>query len=397
VPGYMVWTALVYAIVGTWVTSRIGRPLVQLNFEQQRYEADFRFGLVRFRENAESVALYHGENAELRGFQARFGAVVRNFWEIMRRQKRLTWFTAGYAQAAVIFPIVVAAPRYFRGAIHLGGLIQTATAFGQVQDSLSFIVSSYTDIATWRSVIERLVGFERSLAQVRSEPAGGGIAHLEDDGARLALEGLDLELPDGQPLIGGVNLSLARGDTVLIGGRSGTGKSTLIRAIAGIWPFGRGAVRLPRRARILVLPQKPYLPIGALRDVVSYPGEANDATLREALEAVELPELVGRLDEADHWALRLSPGEQQRIAFARALLQKPDWLFLDEATSALDEATEARLYGLLRERLPDTALFSVGHRGTLRRFHARELAVRSEGKAPAHIVDVTTGGARQVG
>jgi len=288
----MVWTALLYAIVGTWITSRIGRPLVQLNFEQQRYEADFRFGLVRFRENAESVALYHGETAELRGFQARFGAVVRNFWEIMRRQKRLTWFTAGYAQAAVIFPIVVAAPRYFRGAIHLGGLIQTATAFGQVQDSLGFIVSSYTDIATWRSVVERLVGFERGLAQARSEPAGGGIAHLEDDAARLDLEGLELELPDGQQLIGGVNLSLARGDTVLLGGRSGTGKSTLIRAVAGIWPFGRGVVRLPLGARILVLPQKPYLPIGTLRDVVRYPGEADDATLREALAAVELPELA---------------------------------------------------------------------------------------------------------
>ena len=397
VPGYMVWTALLYAIVGTWITSRIGRPLVQLNFEQQRYEADFRFGLVRFRENAESVALYRGETAELRSFQARFGAVVRNFWEIMRRQKRLTWFTAGYAQAAVIFPIIVAAPRYFRGAIHLGGLIQTATAFGQVQDSLSFIVSSYTDIATWRAVVERLVGFERGLAQVRGEPAGGGIAHLEGAAARLDLEGLDLELPDGQQLIGGVNLSLARGDTVLLGGRSGTGKSTLIRAIAGIWPFGRGAVRLPLGARILVLPQKPYLPIGTLRDVVSYPGEADDATLREALAAVELPELAGRLDEADHWALRLSPGEQQRIAFARALVQKPDWLFLDEATSALDEATEARLYRLLRERLPDVALFSVGHRGTLRAFHARELAVRSEGKGPARIVDVTAGGAQQVG
>src|SRR5437016_11755215 len=271
VPAYLVWAALLYAVVGTWLTDRIGRPLVRLNFEQQRYEADFRFGLVRFRENTESVALYRGERAELRGFQARFGAVVRNFWEIMRRQKRLTWFTAGYAQAAVIFPIVVAAPRYFRGAIHLGGLIQTATAFGQVQDSLSFIVSSYTDIATWRSVVERLVGFEPGLAQVRSEPAGGGIAHLEDDAARLDLEGLELELPDGQQLIGGVNLSLARGDTILLGGRSGTGKSTLIRAVAGIWPFGRGAVRLPRGARILVLPQKPYLPIGTLRDVVGFP------------------------------------------------------------------------------------------------------------------------------
>jgi vitamin B12/bleomycin/antimicrobial peptide transport system ATP-binding/permease protein len=397
VPGYMVWTALVYAILGTWVASRIGRPLVQLNFEQQRYEADFRFGLVRFRENAESVALYRGETAELRGFQARFTAVVRNFWQIMRRQKRLTWFTAGYAQAATIFPIIVAAPRYFSGAIHLGGLIQTATAFGQVQDSLSFIVSSYAEIASWRSVVERLVGFERGLEQVRGEAARAGIAYLEGDAAHLALEGLELDLPGGQPLIAGVNLSLARGDTALLRGPSGTGKSTLIRAIAGIWPFGRGTVRLPSGARILVLPQKPYLPIGTLRDVVSYPGRADDDALREALEAVELPELARRLDEADHWALRLSPGEQQRIAFARALVQKPDWLFLDEATSALDEASEERLYRLVRERLPDVALFSVGHRETLRPFHARELVVRSERSGPARIVDLTGGGAQQAG
>jgi len=393
----MVWTALAYAVVGTWITSRIGRPLVQLNFEQQRYEADFRFGLVRFRENAESVALYHGESAELRGFQARFGAVVRNFREIMRRQKRLTWFTAGYAQAAVIFPIVVAAPRYFRGAIHLGGLIQTATAFGQVQDALSFIVSSYTDIATWRSVVERLAGFERGLEQARGQPAGGGIARLEADGASLGLEGLELDLPDGRQLISGVDLSLARGETALLRGPSGTGKSTLIRAVAGIWPFGRGTVRLPRGARILVLPQKPYLPIGTLREAVSYPGEADDATLREALEAVELPELARRLDEADHWALRLSVGEQQRIAFARALVQKPRWLFLDEATSALDERAEAHLYRLVRERLPDAAVFSVGHRGTLRPFHARELVVQSDGNAPARLVDLIDGAAQQVG
>jgi putative ATP-binding cassette transporter len=391
-PGYMVWTALVYAIIGTWLTSRIGRPLVRLNFDQQRYEADFRFGLVRFRENAEGVALYHGEADELRGFRERFGAVVRNFWDIMRRQKRLTWFTAGYAQAAVIFPFIVAAPRYFRGAIHLGGLMQTATAFGQVQDSLSFIVSSYTDIAAWRSVVERLLGFERALEHVRSEAAtGGGIAFADGDATRLALEDVEIDLPGGQRLIAGVNLGLARGDSALLAGPSGVGKSTLIRAIAGIWPFGRGEIRVPRGARVLVLPQKPYLPIGSLRDVVSYPRPAigvDDAVLREALEAVGLPGLAGRLDEDGHWALQLSPGEQQRIAFARVLVQKPDWLFLDEATSAVDEATEARLYHLVRERLPGTALFSVGHRGTLRPLHGRELIVRPGENGPASIVEV---------
>jgi putative ATP-binding cassette transporter len=400
-PGFMVWTALVYAIIGTWLTSRIGRRLIRLNFDQQRYEADFRFGLVRFRENAEGVALYHGEADELRGFRERFGAVVRNFWDIMRRQKRLTWFTAGYAQAAIVFPIIVAAPRYFRGAIHLGGLIQTATAFGQVQDSLSFIISSYTDIAAWRSVVERLLGFERALEHVRSKAANdSGFAYADGDAARLALDDVELDLPGGQRLIAGVNLTLARGGTALLGGPSGAGKSTLIRAIAGIWPFGRGEIRVPRGARLLVLPQKPYLPIGKLRDVVSYPrpaGGVDDATLREALEAVGLPGLAGRLDKDGHWALQLSPGEQQRIAFARALVQKPEWLFLDEATSALDEATEARLYRLVRERLPGTALFSVGHRGTLRPFHAREFVVRPDGSGPGSIVEVTAGVSQRIG
>jgi putative ATP-binding cassette transporter len=393
IPGYMVWVALAYAIVGTWLTHWIGRPLVRLNFDQQRYEADFRFGLVRFRENAEGVALYHGESDELRGFRERFGAVVRNWWDIMRRQKRLTWLTAGYSQAAIVFPFIVAAPHYFRGQILLGGLVQTATAFGQVQDSLSFIVSSYTDIAAWRSVVERLLGFERALDRVRDQAAnGGGIARTDGDDTRLALEGVDLDLPDGQPLVAGVNLSLGPGDTALLGGPSGAGKSTLLRAIAGIWPFGRGEIHMPREARVLFLPQKPYLPIGSLRDVVSYPtppSGVDDKTLREALEAVGLPERAGRLDEAGHWALQLSPGEQQRIAFARALVQKPGWLFLDEATSAVDEASEARLYRLVRERLPATAVFSVGHRGTLGAFHARHLAVRPNGSGPASIVDVT--------
>src|SRR5712664_2199736 len=312
VPGYMVWAALVYAIIGTWLTNRIGIPLVRLNFDQQRYEADFRFGLVRFRENAEGVALYHGAADELRGFRERFGAVVRNWWGIIRWQKRLTWFTAGYAQAAIIFPFIVAAPHYFRGQILLGGLVQTATAFGQVQDSLSFIVSSYTDIAAWRSVVDRLVGFERALDHVRSKTAAGaGIARTDGDAKRLTLEGVELDLPDGQPLVAGVNLSLGRGDTALLAGPSGVGKSTLLRAIAGIWPFGRGEIRVPHGARALFLPQKPYLPIGTLREVVSYPmpaDGADDATLRETLEAVGLPERAGRLDEAGHWALQLSPG-----------------------------------------------------------------------------------------
>jgi vitamin B12/bleomycin/antimicrobial peptide transport system ATP-binding/permease protein len=391
-PGYMLWVVLLYAILGTWLTDFIGRPLVRLNFDRQRYEADFRFGLVRFRENTEGVALYRGEADELRGFRQRFEDVVRNWWQIMRRQKRLNCFTNGYAQMSYIFPFMVATPRYFRGEIPFGALTQTVGAFGQVQDSLSFIVSSYKSIAEWLAVVERLSGFELALDRVRTEAARGGVRHVLGAPTSLTVNGLDLDLPDGHPLITDVNLSVGRGDTVLLGGPSGSGKSTLLRAIAGIWPFGRGEIRQPRLGRILFLPQKPYLPIGTLREVVSYPmppSGVDDATLRETLNAVELPELAGRLDEAANWGLQLSPGEQQRIAFARALVQKPDWLFVDEATSAVDEATEARLYRLLHERLAGTAVFSVGHRGTLRRFHARELAVQPNGDGLSSIVEVT--------
>ena len=391
IPGYMVWAALLYAIVGTWLTDRIGRPLVRMNFDRQRYEADFRFGLVRFRENTEGVALYHGEADELRTFKTRFGSVVRNWWDIMRQQKRLTWFTAGYGQAAIIFPFVVAAPRYFRGEIPLGGLVQTASAFGQVQDSLSFIVSSYTDIAEWRSVVQRLVGFEAALDRVRAQAgARHGIRRADGEAPALAVDNVDLALPGGGSLISGVNLALGRGESVILSGPSGAGKSTLIRAIAGIWPFGRGEIRVPRGS-VLFLPQKPYLPIGTLREIISYPTPTaglDDQVLREALEAVGLPELAGRLDEAGPWALQLSPGEQQRIAFARALVQKPDWLFLDEATSAMDEASEARLYQLVRDRLSGTAVLSVGHRSTLRAFHGRQLVVKPNRSAPASIEEV---------
>jgi vitamin B12/bleomycin/antimicrobial peptide transport system ATP-binding/permease protein len=392
-PGYMLWVALLYAVGGTWMTHWIGRPLVRLNFDKQRCEADFRFGLVRFRENTEGVALYRGEEDEFRGFRERFGALVINWWQIMRRQKRLTYFTSGYGQAGWIFPSVVAAPRYFRGELTLGGLMQTISAFSQVQESLSFFVQSYKQISEWYSVVERLSGFELALEHVRVQAANGeGVRRSNGDDTRLTVKGVDLQLPDGQPLIANVNLSLFRGDTVLLGGSSGSGKSTLLRAIAGIWPFGSGEIVGPADTRLLFLPQKPYLPIGTLREVVSYSmraGGVDDASLREALVAVGLSNLAGRLDEAAHWALQLSPGEQQRIAFARALVQQPEWLFLDEATSAVDEASEVRLYGLLRERLAETTLFSIGHRATLRPFHARRLLVQRNGSGPGAIVEVT--------
>ncbi len=389
-PGYMVWVAVLYAMVGTWVTDWLGRPLVRLNYDRQRYEADFRFSLVRFRENTEGVALYRGEADEFRGFRARFEAVVRNWWGIMVRQKRMTYFTSGYGLGAWIVPSIVAAPRYFRGELGLGGLMQTAQAFQQVQDALSFFVQSYKEIAAWCAVVERLAGFERHLEAVHRQ-AATGLHRVEGRPGQLSLANVDLYRPDGQPLMANVNFSLKRGDSVLLTGASGSGKSTLIRAIAGIWPFGRGEIRVARAARILFLPQRPYLPIGKLRDVVSYPMPADgvaEGTLREALEAVGLPQLAGRLDEEAHWQLQLSPGEQQRIAFARALVQKPDWLFLDEATSAVDESTESRLYALIRERLPETTVFSIGHRATLRPFHTRRLMVQPTGQTAASVVEL---------
>jgi len=391
IPGSMVWVAVLYAIVGTWLTDWLGRPLVRLNFDRQRYEADYRFSLVRFRENTEGVALYRGEADEFRGFRKRFEHVVGNWWGIMRRQKRMAYFTSGYGLGAWIVPSIVAAPRYFRGELGLGGLMQTTQAFQQVQDALSFFIQSYKEIVAWSAVVERLAGFERALEHVRHQSTDGGVRRAEGRPTHLTVEGVDLDLPDGQPLMANINLSLLRGETVLLGGASGSGKSTLVRAIAGIWPFGRGEIHVPQGARVLFLPQRPYLPIGALRDVVSYPmpaGGVDDKTLREALEAVGLTEIAGRLDEEAHWALQLSPGEQQRMAFARALVQKPGWLFLDEATSALDETTEARLYRLVRERLPETMVFSIGHRGTLGPFHARRLMVKLSANGPASIVEM---------
>ena len=406
VPGYMVWVAVLYAVFGTWLTDRLGRPLVRLNFDRQRYEADFRFSLVRFRENTEGVALYRGESDEFRTFRQRFEDVVGNWWGIMRRQKRMTYFTSGYGLGAWIVPSIVAAPRYFRGELGLGGLMQTAQAFQQVQDALSFFVQSYKEIAAWRAVVERLTGFDQALSLVHALRSSLEVRPSPKGTPRLTVSGVQLDRPGGEPLITGITLALSPGETVLLGGPSGSGKSTLIRAIAGIWPFGRGEIRIPLDARILFLPQRPYLPIGALRDVVSYPtpaGGVDDKMLGEALEAVGLGELAGRLDESAHWARALSPGEQQRIAFARALVQRPDWLFLDEATSALDEATEANLYRLLRERLPGAMLFSVGHRTTLSGFHTRRLLVtRPAGAGPGSIVEAPAGrervpSAREVG
>jgi putative ATP-binding cassette transporter len=371
IPGYMVFAALIYAVAGTLLTRWIGNPLVRLSFDQQRYEADFRFSMVRLRENAENVAFYGGEARELDTFKTRFARIVANWWGIIIRRKKLTWFTTGYSQLAIIFPFVVAAPRYFNKTIQLGGLMQISSAFNQVQDSLSFIITSYTEIAEYQSVVQRLFGFRERMDGIAEENSAPQPIELERRGAGVEVDMLDLNLPDGQLLRPNISLAAGRGEALLITGASGLGKSTLLRAIAGLWPFGRGRIRVGD-GRCLFLPQRPYLPLGTLADALVYPRAAAELprdNLADALRAVGLPELVDRLDEEANWAQRLSIGEQQRLAFARVLLARPEIVFLDEATSALDEAAEISLYRLLREAPWRPTIVSVGHHGTLRRFH----------------------------
>ena len=378
IPAYLVWVALICAGAGTWLTIKIGRPLVPLNFDQQRFEADFRFSLVRLRENAENVALYRGEPVELGIFHERFQSVFKNFFQVMKRQKRLTWFTSGYAQVAIIFPIVAVAPRYFAKQLQLGGLMQVVNAFSSVQSSLSFIITSYTEIATLQAVTQRLIGFEERLSAIHESTRTPHQIIVRRDGVGLAIQGLDLDLPDGTPLLEAVTFASTNGEAVLITGPTGAGKSTLLRAIAGIWSFGRGEIRISKGIT-LFLPQRPYLPLGSLARTLLYPydqkSSGKTAALAEVLEEVGLSELTGELDTVDNWSQRLSLGEQQRLAFARVLLAKPDFLFLDEATSALDEPSEARLYNRLLTAPWRPTLVSVGHRSTLRRLHDQVIDV----------------------
>src|SRR5689334_2576669 len=371
IPGYMVYAAVLYAAVGTWLTHRIGDPLVRLLYDQQRYEADFRFSMVRLRENAESVAFYGGESRENEVFHNRFTRIVLNWWNIIRRRKKLTWFTSGYSQLAIVFPFIVAAPRYFSREIQLGGLMQIASAFGQVQDSLSFIVTSYTEIAEYQSVVERLRGFHARIEDIAADRRAAKPIAIDRSGSGVAVDALDLQLPDGRPLHNEIELAAGPGNPVLVTGPSGSGKSTLLRAIAGLWPFGRGRIRVGD-GHALFLPQRPYLPLGTLGDAIAYPEpdhQPRRAELEAALRAVGLAYLIDQLDVDGNWAQRLSGGEQQRLGFARILLVRPEIVFLDEATSALEEAAEASLYRLLREADWHPTIVSVGHHGTLRRFH----------------------------
>ncbi|CUU43146.1 hypothetical protein BVIRIDIS_21630 [Blastochloris viridis] len=383
IPGYLVLAALIYAAVGTVLTHLIGRALVRLNFDQQRYEADFRVSLVRVRENAEQIALLEGEAAERARLMDRFANVMGNWWAIMNRQKRLTFFTAGYSQVSTIFPFIVASPAYFAGAFQLGGLMQTASAFARVENSLAFFISAYTQFAEWRAVVERLAGFEATARAARKVPVTPPMVAVERGlGSAVTAHGLTLALPGGRPLLTVEDFAVAAGERVLVTGPSGSGKSTLFRAVGGIWPFGDGVVRVPQGANVMLLPQRPYLPVDTLRGAVSFPaapGTFTDADITGTLRAVGLPALAERLDEVALWGQRLSGGEQQRVAFARALLHAPEWLFLDEATASLDEESEAALYRLLMERLPGITVVSIGHRSTLAEFHSRGVRLVRDG------------------
>jgi putative ATP-binding cassette transporter len=384
IPGYLVWGALIYSVLGTILTHLIGWPLVGIDFRQQQYEADFRFNLVRVRENSEQIALLRGDAAERERLLVRFGRVVENWLAIMTRTKKLTAFTATYSQASVIFPYILVAPAYFAQKIQLGGMMQTASAFSSVQGALSFFIGIYRQLAEWQAVVNRLDGFEAGIAAADELATRKDRIHVIEaagDGG-IDLKGLALQLPNGTPLVNADGFKLRKGERTLMTGPSGSGKSTLFRAIAGIWPFGAGSIAVPAGATLMMLPQRPYFPTGSLRGAVEYPakeGTFTDSQISSAIEAVGLPKLVSQGDEHGHWNRTLSLGEQQRLGLARALMHAPNYLFLDEATASLDEPSEAALYRLLEEKLPQTTIVSIGHRSTLDAFHQRNVSLVRDG------------------
>ncbi len=385
-PGYMLWFSLLYSIIGTMLAHNVGRRLISLNFDQQRYEADFRFSMTRVRENSESVAFYGGEVAERLTFADRYQLVVENFRHLMTQTKLLNFYSNGYAQLAIIVPIIMCAPKYFGGAMQLGGLMQTISAFGRVQDALSYFVDAYDGIAQLVAVTYRLTSFTDHLEKVaEAKPALTRKDTPADEQAALTVRDVTVSLPNGRVLLENLDFSLCRGQRLLITGDSGSGKSTLLRSLASLWPYSTGHISCPKEDRLMFLPQRPYLPLGTLRQAIFYPspvGEIKDiaeAELHRLMELTELSAFADRLDVVDDWSRILSLGEQQRIAFLRILIAKPRWAFLDEATSALDEPREERLYAVLREQLPDMGIVSVGHRSTLFAAHDRELHLNGDG------------------
>lgn len=369
-PRAMVFLVYVYVVVASVFAFKLGRPLILLNFLSEQLAANFRYALIRVREYAENIAFYRGEAVEKRTLGTRFDAFIANLWALVFRSMKFDGFNLAVSQTAVVFPFLLQAQRFFSRAIKLGDVMQTAQAFGQVQDALSFFRLSYDGFAQYRAVLNRLTGFTAAAAQARALPT----ITVEPDAAALRIEALDVDRPDGSALLRGLALQLVPGQALLVQGASGAGKTTLLRALAGLWPYASGRVRAPVGADALFLPQRPYLPLGTLRDALAYPErEADDARLRAALERAQLAHLRGRLDEVADWSNTLSVGEQQRVAFARVLLKQPRIVYLDEASSALDEGLEHAMYSLLRRELPDAIVVSVGHRSTLQAFHSHRL------------------------
>ncbi|MDQ0203472.1 ABC transporter ATP-binding protein/permease [Pectinatus haikarae] len=386
IPGFMVWVTLLYSIIGTFITHKTGHQLISLNFNQQKYEADFRFSLVRLRENSECIAFYRGELPEKINFQKRFMFVIGNFKQIMNRQKILTGITVSYSQIAIILPILIAAPRYFNEMLPIGWLIQTLTAFGKVQDALSYLVSSYTDIAQWSSVIRRLSTFAEHMETADTLQADVNV-NLDDE---LDISALTVRLPHGETIIKNLCMKLSAEKSMIITGASGSGKSTLLRTLAGIWPFAEGKITIPSQENILFLPQKPYLPLGTLRQSLYYPQAVpaiDTKNIDQLLKSCKLSKLADQLEEINDWSSILSLGEQQRLAFARIFLKKPAWVFLDEATSALDEATENHMYTLLKKELPQITIVSIGHRATLLPHHEYRLDVSGNGDYKFYVLN----------
>jgi putative ATP-binding cassette transporter len=380
IPGYMVWFAIAYAVAGSLLTWWTGRRLVAQSFNQQRYEADFRFGLVRIREYAEAVALYRGEAQEQARLEERFGWVRKNWWEIMRTTKRLNLVSTFYGQFALIFPFLVGAPRYFAGKIELGELMQISSAFGHVQDSLSWFVNAFSTLADWKASVNRLAGFHAAVESAHALESG--ITVERNNVGAILLDRVELQTPQRQVLTKPWSASIHGGQRIVVTGPSGCGKSTLFRAMAGIWPYGAGSVEVPSSVRLLFVPQRSYLPIGTLRAAIAYPASEDafkDRAIRHYLEECRLAHLRDSLDDVDNWSQRLSPGEQQRLAFVRVLLTRPEVLFLDEATSALDAGTEEQMYALLLRELPESAIVSVAHRDAVAQHHQEHWQFVHEG------------------